>query len=174
MSRFFVDNSYYFITVPTNQLYPFFSTPKHKLFVLDRLNKAKVVFKLKNFDFCIISNHYHFVSYFSNSQIIPNLLQFINGGSARNLNKLTGNKKSIWDEYYMYLIEDEIILNKIRGYIVGNPLKHNEIEALKDLEKYPFSSYCTLIRKLGKDNVNEYIRTVISLNDNDIVNLVKK
>ncbi|MBU0612869.1 transposase [Patescibacteria group bacterium] len=174
MSRFFVNNSYYFITVPTIKRFPFFDTHKNKSFILERINKSKILFELDDFDFSIISNHYHFVSYFNNSQIIPKLLQFINGGSAYIFNQVTSNRKPIWDEYYIYLIEDEILLNKIRGYTVGNPLKHNEVKTLKELDQYPFSSYHTLIKQLGKNTVNEYIRSVIFLADDGIVDLIKK
>ncbi|MBU2260269.1 hypothetical protein KKC44_06750, partial [Patescibacteria group bacterium] len=60
MSRFFVNNSYYFITVPTIKHFPFFDTHKKKSFILERINKSKEAFQLDDTNFGIISNHYHF------------------------------------------------------------------------------------------------------------------
>jgi len=176
MSRYFTNNSYYFITVPTAKHFPFFDTPEKKSLILEKLNNARKVFKLDNFDYGIISNHYHFVSYFYDGNIIPRFLQRINGGSAYSLNKITGNKKPVWDEYYIYLIEDEILLDKIRGYVVGNPLKHGEVKTLKELERYPFSSYYSLVKKMGKETVGEFIRSVILLDDKEFIreNMISK
>jgi hypothetical protein len=64
MSRDFYDNVYYFITVPTAKRFPFFDTPEKKSVVLARLEKSKELFQLDDFDYSILSNHYHLVSYF--------------------------------------------------------------------------------------------------------------
>jgi len=165
MSRYFVDNSYYFITVPTVDQYSFFDTPEKKSIILDRINKSKQTFKLNDFNFGIISNHYHFVSYFKSGKIIPKFLQMINGGSAYYFNKLTNNKRSIRDEYHIYLIENEILLNKVRGYVVGNPLKHKEVKTFKELREYPFSSYALLVKTLDEESIQKILRSVILLDD---------
>ena len=161
MSRYFIDNSYYFITIPTINRYPFFDTLRKKFIVLDRINKAKQVYKLNDFDFSIISNHYHFVSYFKKGEIIPKLLQIINGGSAFNLNKLTNNKRPVWDEYHIYLVKDEEALFRIKGYVVGNPLKHKEVKTFRKLKKYPFSSYHSLIEKFDEKTIQEFVNSAI-------------
>jgi len=169
MSRYFINDSYYFITVPTIDRYHFFNTPEKKLIILDRIDKAKQTFGLDDFDFSIISNHYHFISYFKSGGIIPKILQMINGGSAYYFNKLTGNKRPIWDEYHIYLIKDEELLLKVRGYIVGNPLKHREVMTFEELKKYPFSSYRSLVKDFGEDIVQEFVKSVILLDDKEFI-----
>jgi len=169
MSRNFYDDVYYFITVPTFNHFPFFNTAKKKSLIQKRLQKSKELFQLDDFDYSIISNHYHLVSYFKKGGVIPKLLQLINGGSAYELNKIIKNKKPIWDEYFFYLIDKEILLDKIRGYIVGNPLKHREVKTLKELEGYPFSSFRSLSKRFSKEQVLSWIQSVILLNDTELL-----
>jgi len=165
MTRNFYDNVYYFITVPTVRRFSFFDTSEKKSLILTRLEKSKGLFRLENLDFSIMSNHYHFVSYFQDGRIIPRLLQMVNGGSAYDLNRITDNKKPVWDEYFIYLIDKEVLLAKVRGYVVGNPVKHSEVRTLEELEKYPFSSFYTLTKKIEKEQVLSWIQSVILLDD---------
>ncbi len=167
MTRFFINNTYYFITVPTVKLYPYFNNGVKKFLILKRLIKIKEKYSLFDFNFGIISNHYHFISYFKNSAMIPKILQLINGGTAYDFNRITGNKKPIWGEYHIYLANNEILLNKIKGYVVGNPLKHHEVKNLKELEKYAFSSFQSLINQLGKNQATQCINSVITIDEGD-------
>ncbi|MFH0853310.1 MAG: transposase [bacterium] len=169
MSRLFSDNSYYFITVPTTHHTKFFNTFEKKSIILSRLSEIQSSFQLSDFDFSIISNHYHLISYFKVGNTIPKILKLINGGSAYSLNKMTSNKKPVWGEYHIYLIKNDELLAKIRGYVVGNPLKHKEVKTLIELENYPFSSYQSLIKRLDKITVDEYIKSVISLDYEAII-----
>ncbi|MBU0598672.1 transposase [Patescibacteria group bacterium] len=169
MSRFFINNSYYFITIPTTRHIKFFNSPEKKSLILKRINLITKKYQLSDLNHSIISNHYHLIAYFKNANIIPKILQLINGTSAFQLNKITENKLPVWDEYYIYLIEDEMLLQKVQGYVVGNPLKHNEINTLEDLEKYPFSSYNKLIKKISRETVNEFIKSVIEFNDQTFI-----
>jgi hypothetical protein len=173
MARKFYDNVYYFITVPTVQCFPFFDTVKKKSLILARLEKSKDLFQLEDIDFSIMSTHYHFVSYFRDGRIIPRVLQMVNGGSAYDLNRITDNKKPVWDEYFIYLIDKEALLAKVRGYIVGNPVKHNEVTTLEELEKYPFSSFSTLIKRIEKEQVLSWIQSVILLDDDKFEGEIK-
>jgi REP element-mobilizing transposase RayT len=96
MSRDFYDNVYYFITIPTTKHLQFFDTPEKKSLILTRLEKSKALFQLDDFDYSILSNHYHLFSHFQNGGVIPKLLQMINGGSAYELNKIIENRKPVW------------------------------------------------------------------------------
>lgn len=165
MARKFYDNVYYFITVPTVRRFPFFDTNEKKSLILARFEKSKRLFQLEDMDFSIMSNHYHLVSYFRDGGIIPRILQIVNGGSAYDLNRITDNKKPVWDEYFIYLIDKEILLAKVRGYVVGNPVKHSEVKTLEELEKYPFSSFYSLTKKFEKEQVLSWIQSVILLDD---------
>ncbi len=175
MSRFFLDHSYYFITVPTINRFPFFNTFKSKKIILDRIKVAQDRFGLEKLDFGIISNHHHCLAYFSNGQIIPRFLQFINGGSAYELNKITNNKKPVWDEYFVYIPRSEITLQKIKGYTVGNPLKHGEVKDFQELKVYPFSSYNLFCEEVGSEQAKAIVQSVIAVDENEFIktNLTK-
>lgn len=175
MSRFFLDDVYYFITVPTVNHFPFFDTFEKKKIILDRMNVAKNRFDIKNFDFGILNDHYHCLGHFLNGEIIPRFLQFINGGSAHELNRMIDNKSPVWGEYFVYVPKEEIILQKIRGYVIGNPLKHNEVENFNELEIYPFSSYQSNLETDNGVQVEELVRSVIALEESDFIksNLTK-
>ncbi|MGB8658399.1 MAG: hypothetical protein WCE90_11565 [Candidatus Zixiibacteriota bacterium] len=169
MSREFYNNVYYFITVPTAKHFPFFNTAEKKSLILTRLEKSKTLFRLDDFDYSILSNHYHFVSYFQNGEIIPKLLQIINGGSAYELNKIIENRKPVWGEYHIYVIDNEMLLAKVRGYVVGNPLKHDEVKTVEKLEGYPFSSFHSLTKRFGKEQALGWIQSVIVLDDTEFI-----
>lgn len=136
---------------------------------------AREHFDLKKFDFGIISDHYHCLVYFSKGEIIPRFLQFINGGSAHALNKMTGNKNPVWDEYFVYVPNNEVVLQKVRGYVIGNPLKHGEVDGFQELENYPFSTYKLNYAREGESQIKEIVQTVITVNEPDFIktNLTK-
>ena len=140
MSRYFLDESFYFITVPTFKHCRFFEADQ-KRFVLDRILEAEKRFDLINVDFGIMSDHYHMLANFGSAQRIPKLMQFINGGAAFQLKKIQKIETPIWDEYHLYVSQSEYVLGRIRGYVMGNPIKHAEVESFKKLENYPYSSF---------------------------------
>ncbi|MBU0531293.1 transposase [Patescibacteria group bacterium] len=92
MSRFFIDDSWYFITVPTKEHVPFFTGDKRGI-ILERICKACDQFAISNYDFGIMSDHYHFLAQFSNANIIPKLLNFINGGAAYEIGNVIARGK---------------------------------------------------------------------------------
>jgi hypothetical protein len=169
MTRCFYNNVYYFITTPTVKHFPYFDSEEKKSIILKKMEKSQELFQLKDFDYSILSHHYHIISYFHKGEVIPKLLQMINGGSAYELNKLIENKRPIWGEYYIYVINDERLLARVRGYVVGNPLKHGEVKMLTDLEGYPFSSFYSLTQKFGKEQVISWVQSVILLDDVEFV-----
>ena len=169
MSRDFYDNVYYFITVPTAKHLPFFDTAEKKSLILARLEKSKALFQLDDFDYSILSNHYHLVSYFQNGGVIPKLLKMTNGGSAYELNKIIENRKPVWGEYFIYVINNEMSLAKVRGYVVGNPLKHGEVKTIEELDRYPFSSFRSLAKRFQDEQVVSWIQSVILLDDSEFV-----
>jgi hypothetical protein len=85
------------------------------------------------------------------------------------LNKIIENKKPVWGEYFIYVISNERLLAKVRGYVVGNPLKHGEVKTLAELEGYPFSSFHPLTKRIGKQQVLSWIQSVILLNDTEFI-----
>lgn len=169
MSRDFYDNVYYFITVPTTKHLQFFDTPEKKSLILTRLEKSKAWFQLDDLDYSILSNHYHLVSYFQDGGVIPKLLQMINGGTAYELNKIIENRKPVWGEYFIYVINNEMSLARVKGYVVGNPLKHGEVKTIEELDGYHFSSFHSLTKMFEKEQVVSWIQSVILLDDSEFV-----
>lgn len=161
MSRYFLNNTYYFITTPTINHHHFFDTPEKKQIILERIKKAQSRFKLSSIEFSIISFHHHFLVYFPIGKTIPRFLQFINGGSAHQLNKLTGNKKPVWDEYNLIVITSDKMLEKVKGYTIGNPLKHKEVRNFEELKDYPFSSYRAVVQKEGEGYAKALVGSII-------------
>jgi hypothetical protein len=169
MSRSFYDNIYYFITVPTANHLPFFDTAEKKSLILTRLERSKALFQLDDFDYSILAHHYNLVSYFQNGDVIPKVLQIVNGGSAYQLNKIIENREPVWGEYFIYVIDNEMLLAKVRGYVVGNPLKHGEVKTIDELDGYPFSSFHSLAKKFERELVVSWIQSVILLDDSEFV-----
>jgi len=175
MSRFFLDDVYYFITVPTVDHFQFFDTPEKKKIILDKIKISQIRFGIPKLDFSILNNHCHYLAHFLNGKIIPRFLQFINGGGAYELNKMTANKNFVWGEYFVYVPKDEIVLQKIRGYIIGNPLKHGEVGSLKELENYHFSSYQSNCMADGNNQAEAVVHSVIAFDEDEFIksNLTK-
>lgn len=175
MSRFFIDDVYYFITVPTADHFPFFDTPDKKKIILDKINISRNRFDIQKLDFGILNDHCHYLVRFLNGETIPRFLQFINGGSSYELNKRIDNKNPVWGEYFVYVPKDEIVLQKVRGYVIGNPLKHNEVGSLKELEIYPFSSYQSNCKGVGRIQAEALVQSVIPLGEDEFIgkNLTK-
>lgn len=169
MSRYFLDNAYYFVTVPTIRHIKFFDSPKKKQIILSKLTQAAKQFNLSDMDFSIISHHYHFVVYFNEGKIIPKMLQLINGGSAYTLNKVSKNDSPVWDEYFIYVVQSELALARVQGYVTGNPLKHQEVKTLNELRTYPFSSYSSLEKRVGEITAREYVQSAIAVDERDLL-----
>lgn len=177
MSRYFLDNAYYFITVPTFQREQIFNTLEKKRILLERIQEGIMKFSLREADYSILANHYHLIGYFQEGSAIPKFLQYLNGGAAYDLHKRFGNPAAntpAWDEYHIYCVTDDVALSKIRGYVVGNPLKHGDVSNFAELSQYPFSSYAHLAARFDPETVQEWVRSVITLDDGDIINSITK
>jgi len=169
MSRFFIDNSFYFITVPTYKHKPLF-TGERKGYVLGRINKACAKFNINEIDFSIMNDHYHIIAYFQDASKIPGFLKFINGGASYLLKCDIDLNCKVWDEYHVYIAFERDVYERIRGYVIGNPLKHDEVVDMNELMKYPYSSFNQVVAKHGKDNAEEIVSSVIQLDEDQFFN----
>ncbi|MFH1142091.1 MAG: hypothetical protein V1695_00075 [Candidatus Uhrbacteria bacterium] len=88
MSRYFLDEVYYFITVPTVNHNPFFETEKLKYSLLNQIKTAAELHRIKKIDYGILKNHYHFMGYFKNGKVIPSFLRCINGKSSNDVKSI--------------------------------------------------------------------------------------
>lgn len=87
----------------------------------------------------------------------------INGGSSYLINKLESVNRRLWNDYWMRVVESEIILNKIIGYIVGNPLKHKIVKNFEELKKYPYCTFNKFVEIWGIATAEEFIRSAVEL-----------
>lgn len=174
MSRFFLNNIYYFITCPTVDHQKIFNNTR-KDFILNNILRAQTKFRIQKLDYGINSNHYHLLGYFDRGMIIPQFLKNINGPSAMAVNKLDkvlGRK--VWDTYHIYYINDKEVLSKVRGYVIGNPYKHKEISSLEELRDYKYSSFKDVASRLGVEMAENMVLQVISMNDEDFKKELEK
>ncbi|MFA6474543.1 MAG: transposase [Patescibacteria group bacterium] len=176
MSRYFLDDSYYFITIPTFQRKVLFTDSQKKHLILQKIHEAIKKFSVKEVDYGILQNHYHIVALMQDGKVIPKFLQHINGGTSYAYQKIYGPlpDSAMWDEYHVYVAEKDEVLAKIRGYVMGNPLKHGEVKSLQALMTYPFSSYNQSTNKYGQKMVDEWIRSVIALDEDTFFSQLNK
>ena len=173
MSRFFVNDSWYFITVPTADHRPYFKRERKRI-VLDRIKQAWLKFDINEHDFSIMENHYHLLANFEDASIIPKLLQFINGGAAFYLKQELDIKEKIWGEYHVYIASTEQVLERIQGYVIGNPLKHGEVMNMENLRLYPYSTFDKVEKQMGREYVEEIVGSVIELEEDQFFDLLPK
>ncbi|MFH1315540.1 MAG: transposase [Candidatus Uhrbacteria bacterium] len=163
MSRYFLDEVYYFITVPTVNHNPFFETEKLKYSLLNQIKTAAELHRIKKIDYGILKNHYHFMGYFKNGKVIPSFLRCINGKSSNDVKKYLGHSVRVWDEYHVYIASTEQIYERIRGYIIGNSLKHGEVADLEELLTHPFSTFESVVEQHGRKYSEELVNSVIEM-----------
>ena len=163
MSHLYLDGSYYFVTRPTFNKEKYFKEDEKKKIVLNRLILAQKKFDFSLHGFAIISNHYHYLVLLKQWKTLSLIEGFIAGGSSYELNKLNGIKRRVWDNYWAEIIQDDKGLRKVLGYILGNPLKHGEVENFTQLQKYPFASYQQAIDSYGKQEIDDLILAVKGL-----------
>ena len=156
MKHLYFDDCYYFVTRSTRNREKLFNSDGKKKIILNRLITAQKKFNFSLNAFSIISNHYHYLIFLSRGNILPKIEQFIAGGSSYELNAFNNIKRSIWDEYWEKVVDEEK-LEKVLGYILGNLLKHGEAKDFTELQRNPFSSYSQAVTKHGKEMAEDLI-----------------
>jgi len=172
MKHWYFDNCYYFITRPTINKEKLFNSDEKKRIILNRLTSAQKKFSFSLHAFSIISNHYHYLIFLSKGDVLPKLEQFIAGGSSHELNTLNNIKRSIWDEYWEKVVDEEK-LDKVLGYILGNLLKHGEAKDFNELKNSPFTSYKQAVAQYGEETIQDLILSVNALDLENRTNFEK-
>jgi REP element-mobilizing transposase RayT len=172
MIHLYFDNCYYFVTRSTRNHDKLFNSDDRKKIILNRLITAQKKFDFSLKAFSIISNHYHYLIYLPKGDILPKLEQFIAGGSSHELNALNNIQRSVWDEYWEKVV-DEQNLEKVFGYILGNLLKHGEAKDFNELRNSPFTSYKQAVAQYGEQTIQDLILSVNALDLENRVNFEK-
>jgi len=112
-----------------------------------------------------MSNHYHILAWFKEGNIIPKLMNHINGGSSFYLKKDIETHERLWGEYHILIPPNELVCERMRGYVIGNPLKHDEVSSLKQLFEYPYSTFKQHVSRFGRDQSEELVNSVIEMDE---------
>ena len=161
--KIYLDNAHYFITCPTSLHKPLLGKDIYKKIVFDKIGNILENFNLPNLAISVQNDHYHFLTKVDCKEKISKLINLINGGSSHHINKLEQINRRFWGNYWMKIVEDEAILNKIIGYIVGNPLKHGIIKNFEELKNYPHCTFNKFVETRDMATAEEFIRSVIKL-----------
>lgn len=161
--KIYLDNAYYFFTCATSQHKPFLENDLYKRIVFDKISEALKNLDLPNLAASVQNNHYHFLTKIDKKDKIGEMMNKINGGSSYQINKIENINRRFWGDYWMRVIDDELVLNKVTGYIVGNPLKHKIVKDFEELRSYPYCTFDKLIAFYDKQTAEEFVRSVIKL-----------
>ncbi len=153
----YLDEQLYFITSRTIEGLNFFDNKEKLIILKNRIDSAIKNFKLELFAWVLIANHYHLLFRLIEGEKLSEIIKFINGGSAFDLNKLENFKgRQIWWNYWDYCIRGEDDFYKHFNYIHSNPIKHGLVKNYQGLKNYEFSSYKDYYKKHGEQRLMEY------------------
>lgn len=169
MKHLYIDNAFYFITCSTFDNKPDLNTSTRKRIILLQIKKIVEKLEVKIYAFSILSDHIHTIWFIKNSLDLPILAQYLQGGSAYLLNKISEQQGRIWGEYFEKIITNKIAMQRIYGYVIGNPLKHHEVKNFKELARYPFSSFSQTVKKYGYQDLVKLVTDVIHLEFDEIL-----
>jgi REP element-mobilizing transposase RayT len=161
------NNRIYFLTGSTFLHYPYFRTEEQKQILLNQIIKVKKNFNIPISAFSIAINHYHIKFYLKNGLYLSKIKQLIHGGTTFIYKKKFKMKYSeMWQTSKTICITSEIMNWKVTAYIIGNLLKHKEVNTFEELKNNPFSSYRYFIKKYGDEFARKLIYNVINVNEN--------
>jgi REP element-mobilizing transposase RayT len=163
MSRFFLDNVWYFITVPTHNHEPLFQDLTRRDILLGRLKDGFQRFHLPDHHYSVMSDHYHLLTSVTDGSVVPKFLRYVNGGTSFHLH--LERTASVWGEYFVFVPTTDELLARVTGYVVGNPIKHGEVTSFQELVSWRFSSFAQLISEVGKEAAQEMVQSVIAVEE---------
>lgn len=73
----------------------------------------------------------------------------------------------LWQSTKLLQITSENMDWRVAGYIIGNLLKHKEVSTFQELQENKFSSYWYYAKKYGEQEMQELVRSVIDIPENN-------
>lgn len=153
----YVDGGVYFVTARTLRGRRLFNTDQKKIILVSRINRSIKRFGITLHAWVVVDNHYHILFGLRHGNMLNKLVQYINGGSAFELNKfdhVTG--RQVWWNYWDKNIRQERDFYVRFNYIHHNPVKHGYARRNTD---YRFSSYQHYLKKLGTEFLQDAERS---------------
>ena len=114
----------YFITICTADRKPLISE-KYKSIIEEELKGLEKRFQWVSLDYFVsMANHLHFILFLYNCDVgVPRIIQAFKSLTTLKVKKQGYTGKRFWQpNYYEHVIRNEKALNKIRQYVINNPL----------------------------------------------------
>ena len=159
----------YFLTGTTFLHYPYFQSCEQKQVVLNQILKISTLLQLPQSEliYSIAINHYHLKCYIENGLMLGKIKQIIHGGTSFEYkSKYPMKYKQMWSSSRIIRITSDEMDFKITGYIIGNLLKHKEVNTFEELRETPFSSYRTILNKHDEEYLKQCVYSVIDVQEN--------
>jgi len=166
MKPYWPDKSVYFLTGVTFLHYPYFCKFEQKQILLNQIKKIQINLKIPISAFSIALNHYHIKFYLESGLDLAKIKQVLHGGTSFEYRKLFKPKyREFWQNCKTIKIVNDDMDWKITGYIIGNLLKHKEVNNFEELKRNPFSSYRYIAESYGDEVAKNLVCSVIDINE---------
>ncbi|RJQ39567.1 MAG: transposase [Anaerolineaceae bacterium] len=140
--RYYIPDSYIFITVVTKNRFPYFNNPESINLYFTTLEKVKSLYAFELCAFVLLPDHFHWIIKMQDED--SNFSQAIHSFKRNytlNYKSTFGisNPFSLWQKrFWDHIIRDETDMKKHFDYIHWNPVKHG---LSNDPREYEFSSF---------------------------------
>jgi len=116
-----------------------FKEPDNYLFVLRKIKEYVIAFRLTMIAYCLMPNHYHFLTRQDGDQAAGLLPQRVFNSYSKAYNKRYGHSGTLFEDNYKVkpVVKSSHLLHLCR-YIHGNPVKDGLVA---DPADWPYSNY---------------------------------
>ena len=131
--RYLKENALYHVTAKANRGEFIFESDSMKELFLDVVKAAKKRYKFKVKNFCIMSNHIHFMIKPLHKNDLSKIMQWILSVFAVKYNKINGFYGHVWyDRFKSKIIKTFSQYLAVYEYINNNPVKAGMVEKPED------------------------------------------
>ncbi|MBU1164046.1 transposase [Patescibacteria group bacterium] len=152
LPHIYLDNTQYFITARTYKEFNYFHSDKKREILSECIKNAFDECNENLLAWVVLRNHYHLNCRIKNKDNLKKITKLINGKSSFLVNSLDDKRgRKVWHQYHDTILESEKDFWTRFNYIHCNPIKHDYVRSLDQLESYKFSSYNYYLKKYGKE-----------------------
>jgi REP element-mobilizing transposase RayT len=121
--REFIDGAFYHVTSRTNDKIRVFENKLGRKIMTMTLKDAKIKFRFRPANFCIMPTHIHLLIQPVQGSILSEIMQWIKGRSAKRWNTIHGSTDHLWgSRYFARAVKDSHEYEFIMNYIDNNPV----------------------------------------------------
>lgn len=148
----YIGDKIYFVSIRTIEGKKLFDIPKKKQILMNCINAGIRKYNLKLYAFVVLDNHYHLLFLLTQKLLLPQLLNYINGRSSFEINKIDNSKgRKVWYQYWDRCVRSEKDFWLRFNYIHNNLVKHGYVKTMEKVKDYKFSSYNLWLKKKGQE-----------------------